>query len=184
MSGWWESKPMRVNLGSLIIDNKRVRIDKNSYFKMDKKDKAGNLECCDKEWKAGSVKKVKCEEYVADGKHENDENNPPVKANYQNFQTQHVETNGKATKKEEDDNEGTMLCELCYEDPCVWITKKQEMLDYDDNEHDYLPRKDFPPHNVRCKKIYSQMTLYINSGPSGKGVWIQLPKCVVVDGCQ
>jgi hypothetical protein len=84
-------------------------------------------------------------------------------------------------KKEE--IKGTMLCELCLDDPCVWIAKKEEMLDYNDNKHEHLPVvSDYPPHNVRRKKIYRQMALYINSGPSGKGVWIELPKCVV-DGC-
>jgi hypothetical protein len=66
-----------------------------------------------------------------------------------------------------------MLCGLCLDDPCVWITKKEEMLDYD--EHEHLLVSDYPPHkNVCRKKIYSQMALYINSGPSGRGVQIEL----------
>jgi hypothetical protein len=184
MSGLWKTKPIRVSLGSLVIDNKRVRIDENSYFEMDKTDDIQDLERCDKQWKTGHVKRVKSEDYVPSETHENDENNPPVPLNLPDGKaTHHVETNGKETKEEEDDTTGTMLCELCLEDPCVWITKKQEMLDYDDSEHDYLPSEDFPPHNVRRKKIYRQMALYINSGPSGKGVRIELPKCVV-DGCR
>jgi hypothetical protein len=70
--------------------------------------------------------------------------------------------------------EGTMLCELCLDDPCVWIAKKEEiMLDYDNNKHKHLPVNDYPPHNVCHKKIYRQMALYINSGPSGKEVRIE-----------
>jgi hypothetical protein len=67
MSGMLETKPMRVSLGSLVIDNKRVRINKNCYFEMDETDDNGNLECCDKQWKTGSIKKVKSEEYIAPG---------------------------------------------------------------------------------------------------------------------
>jgi hypothetical protein len=128
----------RVSLGSLIIDNKRVRIDENSYFEMDEKDNAGDLERCDKEWKTGKVKKVKCEEFVEDANHENDENNPPVPGNFTGFQrkykqTHHVvEMKVKATMKKEDDKEGTMLCELCEEDPCMWISKGHSVRDAHD----------------------------------------------------
>jgi hypothetical protein len=34
MSGLWEKSPMMLQLGSLLVDNKRVRIDKDSYFDM------------------------------------------------------------------------------------------------------------------------------------------------------
>jgi hypothetical protein len=39
------------------------------------------------------------------------------------------------------------------------------MLDYDNNEHEHLPVNNYSSHNVRRKKIYRQMALYINSGP-------------------
>jgi hypothetical protein len=174
MSGLWEKSPMRLQLGSLLVDNKRVRIDENSYFEMPKDDDSADLERCSKKWKEGGGQRVQ--------KKINDENTAPDPTKQISI-THRNDTTGDKTKAKEDEIDGTMLCELCLDDPCVWITKKEEMLAYDDNEHDHLPLSDFPPHNVRRKKIYRQMALYINSGPSGRGVRIELPKCVV-DGCR
>jgi hypothetical protein len=57
------------------------------------------------------------------------------------------------------------------------------MLNYNDDKHGHLPTKDWPPNNVCFRKIYQQMTLFINEGPLGKGVPKELPKCVVC-GCR
>jgi hypothetical protein len=173
MSGLWEKNPMRLHLGSLLVDNKRVCIDEQSYFEMPKDDDTADLERCSKKWKEGGEPRFQ--------KKNSDENTAPVPKNIQvTYRRDEKEKQGKVKKE---DTKGTMLCELCLDDPCVWIAKKEEMLDYDDNEHEHLPVDDYPPHNVRRKKIYRQMALYINSGPSGKGVRIELPKCVV-DGCR
>jgi hypothetical protein len=48
--------------------------------------------------------------------------------------------------------------------------KEEDMLNYDDDKHGHLPTKDWPPNNVYHRKIYRQMTLFINKGPLGKGV--------------
>jgi hypothetical protein len=53
MSGLWENNPMRMQLGSLLVDNKMFRIDKKSYFEMPKDDDTADLECCSKKWKEG-----------------------------------------------------------------------------------------------------------------------------------
>jgi hypothetical protein len=53
MSGLWENNPMRLQLGSLLVNNKRVRIDEKSYFEMPKDDDTADLERCSKKWKEG-----------------------------------------------------------------------------------------------------------------------------------
>jgi hypothetical protein len=70
MSGLWENNPMRLQLGSLLMDNKRVRINKNSYFDMPKDDDTADLERCSKKWKEG------CEPRLQ--KSTDDENTAPV----------------------------------------------------------------------------------------------------------
>jgi hypothetical protein len=69
-------------------------------------------------------------------------------------------------------------CDKCSQSPCVWLAKKEEMAVFDNCEHGHLLPEDCPPNNVRRKKVYRQMFLSINEGPSGAGVRIQLPKCV------
>jgi hypothetical protein len=176
MSGIWHNQPMAIDLGVLRIDNKRVRIDENSYFDMEKDDDNLDMERCDKKWKDGDVKRAR--------KNKSNENTPPEPCNVPNAATAYLDDTKKEKSNEgEDDINGTELCELCLDDPCIWIKMREAMLDYDDNEHDHLAANDYPPNNVRRKKIYRQMFLYINSGPSGKGVRAELPKCVT-DGCR
>ena len=173
MDGRWSSRGMSVNLGVMLVNNKIVKVDKTSYFLMEKDDDGNDLKRCAKAWEEGERKRLK------EGG-QDDENTPPQATNATNL---NMEKKKEAKKDKEDDIPGTMLCEECLDDPCVWITKKEEMLNYNDNEHEHLPVSDWPPSNVRRKKIYRQMALYINSGPSGRGLWIELPKCVV-DGCR
>jgi hypothetical protein len=178
MDGNWQKSPMRIDLGIMLVDNKRLRVDENSFFETqnngdsDSKD----LERSEKLWSEGKEKRVK--------KSINDENTPPAEKNVAAVST-HNKKNKMEEKRsdEEDDESRSELCELCFDDPCVWITKKEDMLNYDDDEHEHLPLSAWPPSNVRRKKIYRQMALYINSGPSGRGVRTELPKCVV-DGCR
>jgi hypothetical protein len=171
----WEKSLTRPQLGSLLVDNKIIWIDEDSYFEMPKDDDSADLEHCSKKWKEGCEKR--------DKKSINDENMAlVVPTNIET--THHNDTKEEEAKGKEDEIDVTMLCELCLDDPCiVWITKKEEMLDYNDNKHDHLLVSDYPLHNVHHKKIYRQMALYINLGPSGRGVWIELPKCIV-DGCR
>jgi hypothetical protein len=56
--------------------------------------------------------------------------------------------------------------------------KKEDMRLFNVSEHGHLPDKDSPPNNIRRKKVYRQMFLFINQGPSGAGVRIELPECV------
>jgi hypothetical protein len=62
----------------------------------------------------------------------------------------------------------------------MWLAKREEMLDFDNNINGHLPREDWPPNNVRCREVYSQMALHINKGGTGKGVCMKLPKCVEI----
>jgi hypothetical protein len=52
----------------------------------------------------------------------------------------------------------------------VWLSKEEEMLDFDDNKHGHLPLEEWPPNNIRLRKIYRQMTIFMNNGPLDKGV--------------
>jgi hypothetical protein len=133
MSGLWEDNPMRLQLGSLLVDNKRVRIDEKSYFEMPKDGDTADLERCSKKWKEGGVsrgikKKV-------------DENTAPMPKNIKvTYRRDEKEKQGKVEKEE---IKGTMICELCLDDPCVWTAKKkEEMLDYNNNGHKHLPVDD------------------------------------------
>jgi hypothetical protein len=70
------------------------------------------------------------------------------------------------------------VCQHCAEHLCVWENKKEDMTIFDKNEHHDLPAEDCPPNNIRRKKVYRQMFLFINQGPSGAGVRMKLPECV------
>jgi hypothetical protein len=48
----------------------------------------------------------------------------------------------------------------------------------DISEHGHLLDKGSPPNNIHHKKVYHQMFLQINQGPSGAGIQIELPKCI------
>jgi hypothetical protein len=45
MEGKWQNKPLRVDLGTLLLDNSTIRIDKDSYTEMDKDNKADLVQC-------------------------------------------------------------------------------------------------------------------------------------------
>ena len=70
------------------------------------------------------------------------------------------------------------FCRQCIESPCVWQQKKEDMVLFDESEHGHFQAEDCPPNNIRRKKVYRQMFLYINQGPAGKGVREKLPTCV------
>lgn len=65
-------------------------------------------------------------------------------------------------------------CDDCGGLPCVWESNRQGMIDYDDasNQEEAQP-------NQRRHRLYKQMALIINEGPSGRGIRIRLPACVV-----
>jgi hypothetical protein len=178
MDGNWQKSPMRMSLGSMLVDNKRVHVDENSYFELQNEGDTDSmdLELSENLWKEGKKKRAKSG---------NDENKPPAenKGIAETHQNKEIKVEEKTKESDDEESTGTMLCEMCFDDPCMWIVKKQDMLLYEDDEHEHLPRKDWPPSNVRRKKIYRQRALYINSGPSGKGVRTELPKWVV-GGCR
>ena len=73
-----------------------------------------------------------------------------------------IETKGKERVVEEDNEE----CYHCQDQPGVWLARKHNMELYNMNEHDHLPDKDSPPNNICHKKVYRQMCLLLNDGPS------------------
>jgi hypothetical protein len=61
---------------------------------------------------------------------------------------------------------------------CGWLVKKEDIQLFDISEHSHLTDEDSPPNNILHKKVYRHMFLHINQGPSGAGIWIELPKCI------
>jgi hypothetical protein len=46
---------MSIQLGSMLVDTKKVRVDKRLYFQMEKYNNATNLECCPQAWKEQGI---------------------------------------------------------------------------------------------------------------------------------
>jgi hypothetical protein len=181
LSGNWEKSYLRVDLGTLVLDNTVVRYDKQSYDDMDKDDKQDMKQC-----KVAWEKRLQLErrkraiETQADGGHSKHRKTC-------NFLT-HLncpdgEETGKVTlmavqSADVVSQQPTVECYHCRQDPCVWLAQKETMRMFDENEHAQLPDEDRPPNNIRRKKVYRQMFLHINEGSAGVGVRIELPKCV------
>jgi hypothetical protein len=98
------------------------------------------------------------------------------------------------SSKEEDEDEETQLtldgvggvtvvydnkCQVCENDPCLFIANEDGLIDYDEAEHGHLAREDRPANNLRRKELCRQLTLMINGGPMGAGVRKPLPDCCV-----
>jgi hypothetical protein len=73
MDGNWRTSTMRLDLGTKLVDTRAVRVDKWSYYNMDKAndaadkwsyynmdkaDDAADLFCCEKAWKKATMKEV------------------------------------------------------------------------------------------------------------------------------
>ena len=211
MVGDWRTNRVRLHLGTLMLDNRIVRIDAASYKAM-KRDATNtdvqDMEACCKSWN----KKIKREIMrrnvdkqktpspskkmkTAFATYMNDVNNSRKFGDDENKDNGagNVNTNkekkGKTgveelvvVKKERNVAEGggedDMFCRQCIESPCVWRQKKEDMRLFDASEHGHLQAEDLPPNNIRRKKVYRQMFLHINEGPTGRGVRHVLPKCV------
>jgi hypothetical protein len=189
IDGNWRTLPMRLDLGTLLVDTRAMRVDEWLYYNMDKNDNTADLFHCEKAWKKATMK--------APASDKEEKKNPAkmVTAKVTSNKVKQLIIGNKLTKcvvqrVEDKVNEGVgnkymggdRMCLFCDEHPCVWLLKKEEMLDFDDNEHGHLPLEDWPPNNIHRRKIYQQMTLFINDGPLGKGVCKQLPKCID-NGC-
>jgi hypothetical protein len=46
IDGSWRTTPMMIQLGSVLVDTKKVRVDEHSYFQMEKYDDTTDLERC------------------------------------------------------------------------------------------------------------------------------------------
>ena len=191
---------MRVNLGTLLLDQSIVQIDQNLSQDMEKTRKKDYVQC-ENAWH----KKFKGEQ-AKRGMYEHEDGSWKKRQkidlkSYMGHDSEEIVVENKQTNAgkvddpvavvssdiivvpdgteplEENEEKG---CEHCDETPCVWLAQKEDMERFDESEHGHLPEQDMPPNNIRRKKVYRQMFLYINEGPSGKGVRIQLPKCVEI----
>ena len=90
---------------------------------------------------------------------------------------EHRESTKTTTKDTEDDEKGN--CAYCNDNPCVWVTNAGDMKVFDESEHNLVTVDDVPVASLHRKAIYRQMALTIAGGPTGKGVCIELPICVV-----
>jgi hypothetical protein len=93
------------------------------------------------------------------------------------------QSTNKITTKMEDVN--TVCCNYCKENPCsIWVTNKEDMLQFDNSEHSLLTSEDIPPANLCRKGIHHRMTLAIAGGSTGKGIRMELPICFVNGVCE
>jgi hypothetical protein len=210
MNQSWRDTPMKLNLGSLLVDTKVVRIDEASYYDMSPNGDATDMDVIEATWKKSKSgekrvsmgtgekederkKKAKvivaCSEYRKNGAHLHDSSSDEDTQEQQKENvingTTYEESNTSETNKtkmdeglKEDESTGGKECKECCEEPCVWLVKRDEMIDFDCDEHDHMPDAHGPPNNIRRKKVYRQMVLYLNEGGTGKGVRVVLPKCV------
>jgi hypothetical protein len=74
----------------------------------------------------------------------------------------------------EDGKSFLMRCIECDNLPCVWIENKDTMILFDEATHDKNTQA-----NKHRHAMYRQMALVINDGPSGAGVRMRLPECVL-----
>jgi hypothetical protein len=65
-------------------------------------------------------------------------------------------------------------CGKCNCVPCVWRSNELSMIGYDKAENDDKTK----PNKCR-HQLYGQMALIINGGPTGYGIRLKLPVCVV-----
>ena len=200
LDGFWKVKPVRVNLGTLLLDNNVVRFDKASYREMTKDDQK-DMDNCVVAWnkKIGIIRLKRKKEQ------ELDEGNVKRRKLTTNFLThldywEDEKASEEGTSNIVDDlkpeavksfavanlpeavdvnkSEAARECPHCCEDPCMWVANKDRMKLHDENEHAHLPVDDVPPHNIRRKMLYRQMFLIMNGGGSGAGVRVELPMCV------
>jgi hypothetical protein len=68
-----------------------------------------------------------------------------------------------------------MRCLECDNVPCVWANNKQAMAMFDKATH-----KEITLANQHHHAMYRQMALLINDGPSGTGVRMKLPGCILL----
>ena len=194
LDGMWKKKPVRVNLGTLMLDNNVVRFDRQSYNEMEKNEKV-DMAQCEIAWGkkiALEIKKREMEKQANEGKAKRRKTNFLTHLDFWEKEDEKETINNMELKPDEAVSgyaistvakapaveEASEECYHCREEPCVWVAQKEAMKRFDASEHAHLPVGDLPPNNIRRKKVYRQMFLHINQGPAGVGVRIELPKCV------
>jgi hypothetical protein len=135
-----------------------------------KRDSKGN----ESSWTGGGFKKAEdeCKTVKEEENGEDKENNQPL------LQVEAPVEEEKMTAGESEPEEKWEECVECRESPCVWVGQRDVMILFDEMEHAHLPQEDLPPNNIRRKKVYRQMTLFIQEGQVQKGVRHVLPACV------
>jgi hypothetical protein len=162
---------MKLNLGVLFVDTKVVRIDEASYYLMHPNGDATGMDKIKKVWKETisttwvsivtdnkqCEKKQKqfgdiCEStygaFDNGAKKEESEANNKEREKEKKIEGKKkaVEVSDPISKPNKDTaaaegEEEVVGCTECCEAPCMWVSEKEDMQDYDDiNEH--LPRAD------------------------------------------
>jgi hypothetical protein len=75
----------------------------------------------------------------------------------------------------EKDSGNDCLCDLCGENPCVWVTERETVIANDEIEHGHILAM---VNKTRRKIAFRHMFRVINGGPGQKGVRKRLPVCV------
>jgi hypothetical protein len=86
----------------------------------------------------------------------------------------HKANDKKVTSSIGGDSGGDSLCDLCGENPCVWVCHREAVIAIDEDEHGPFAIV----NKTRHKVAYRHMFRVVNEGPGQKGVRKQLPGCV------
>jgi hypothetical protein len=198
----WRDTLMKLNLGVFYVDTSVVRIDEALYSEMNPNGNATDMDEIERAWKAtvsterASMvkarqmpgKKQKSNKFTnicgstygsfcSARKEEEKEKEIKIVGKKKGVEVSDpvIKFKSVADTSGEEEEDG---CMECCEAPCMWLSKREEILDFDDDINGHLPREDWPPNNVHRRKVYHQMALHINEGGTGKGVCMKLPKCV------
>jgi hypothetical protein len=68
-----------------------------------------------------------------------------------------------------------VCCDLCGENPCVWVAERAALIANNDNEHGHMF---YLVNKTRRKIAFRHMFWVVNGGPGQKGVRKRLPECV------
>ena len=156
----WKTTPLQLSLGSLMVNNKLVPVERRTYnnsllFGDEPEDTMMDLEI---RWKHGGRRPG----WIVD-----------------DFENQRKKA--KIEKLKEADLR--VLCIKCDNSPCAWLRMREELMDKHQMDYDHLCEGAHPPNIIRRMSIYRYFVRYMNNNGRGKAAGEKLPQCVV-DGVQ
>jgi hypothetical protein len=119
---------------------------------------------------------------VHNDNHNNDDNNNGDAGGYGGINTtaDNGDNNEDGTVVVNEDRDGPEFCNVCHDDPCVWLQHFEKISEYDRVLHLELSDKEKPSPNECRSHLYSQMAHHL-WGALGRGNRKSLPDCVVTE---